>query len=193
VREILAELGLDFVAKHVEPWPDDRAELREVTGSDSIPALQLDDGRVVVGTRSIFAYLETITPWEHAEGHRQRFRDHAPARESDAMGQLVERFRLDRAGDPVDADPTELEVVNVADRERYEARLGDRVIGHAAYHLRRKRIAFTHTEIDSVCEGRGFGTALVAAAVADARRQGLEIVPLCPFVAAYLKQHPEAA
>jgi predicted GNAT family acetyltransferase/glutaredoxin len=192
VREILNELGLEFVVKPVEAWPEDRAELQRVSGNNSIPTLVLDNGDFFSGTRDIFRYLETIPPWKWADDHRQRYRDHIDSRRSDATGQLIERFRFDRPGEPVDAEPHELQIVNDEPRERYEARLGDRVIGHAAYHRRGDRIAFTHTEIDSVCEGRGFGTALIAAAIDDARRQGLEIVPLCPFVAAYVKKHPEA-
>jgi predicted GNAT family acetyltransferase len=104
------------------------------------------------------------------------------------MGQLAERFRLDRAGEPVDAAPDDAEVVHVPERSRYEIRLPGRTIGHAAYHRRGERIAFTHTEVDSACEGRGFGAKLVAAALDDAEREGLEIVPLCPFVAAVAKR-----
>jgi uncharacterized protein len=192
VREILNELGIEFVVKPVEAWPDDRVELQAVSGNNSIPTLVLDNGDVYSGTRDIFRYLETITPWKWADDHRQRYRDHIDARRSDATGQLIERFRFDRPGDPVDAEPHELQIVNNEPLERYEARLGDRIIGHAAYHRRGDRISFTHTEIDSVCEGQGFGTALVAAAVEDARRQGLEVVPLCPFVAAYVKRQAEA-
>ena len=35
------------------------------------------------------------------------------------------------------------------------------------------------------------GSALVATALDDARSEGLEVVPLCPFVAAFIERHPE--
>ena len=87
----------------------------------------------------------------------------------------------------------ELEVVDVPERERYELRLGGRLIGEAAYHRSQngKRIAFLHTEIDESVEGRGLGSRLAAAALEDVRRQGLEVVPLCPFMAHYIETHPE--
>jgi predicted GNAT family acetyltransferase/glutaredoxin len=191
VREVLTELGLDFVVRQVEPEPDDRAALRELAGDDSIPVLQTEDGELHRGTRAIFRYLESQPAWEHAEGHRRRFREHADARESDAMGKLVERFGRDRPGEPVVAEPADAEVVDRPELSRYELRLGDRRVGLAAYRRRDDRIAFTHTEIDSACEGRGFGTKLVHEALDDARRRGLTIVPLCPFVAAFVKRHPE--
>jgi hypothetical protein len=190
VREILTELGVDFVAKQVAPYPEQRDELRAVSGDDSIPTLVTDDGDVVIGTRAIFRYLESFKPGSDAEPHRRRFVEHRDARESDAMGQLVERFRFDKPGDPVDASPDDADVVHVPERDRYELRLGDRVIGHAAYRRRGDRIAFTHTEVDSACSGRGFGTKLVAEALDSARGASLEVIPLCPFVADYVRRHP---
>lgn len=50
-----------------------------------------------------------------------------------------------------------------------------------------------HTDIDPGYEGRGLGSKLVAGALDDLRRRGLGVVPLCPFVAAYLRRHPEQA
>jgi uncharacterized protein len=191
VREILTELGLDFVARQVEPEPEERAALRALSGKDAIPVLQTDDGELFRGAREIFRYLETRDGWEHAAAHRRRWIEHADARASDSPGRLVERFRHDRPGPEVTAEPDEADVVDVPEESRYELRLGDRRIGLAAYRRRGDRIAFTHTEIDSACEGRGFGTRLVRAALDDARAHGLTIVPLCPFVAAIVRRHPE--
>jgi predicted GNAT family acetyltransferase/glutaredoxin len=193
VREVLTELGLDFAARQVEPWPLDRAELREVAGTDQIPVLRTEDGRFFRGTREIFAHLHERDPWRFAAAHRRRFADHRDARESDAPGQLIEYFRgtdeLEAAvGSPTPADA---EVVDVPEASRYELRLDGRLIGLAAYRRRDGRIAFTHTEVDESCGGRGFGSRLAAAALEDARRQRLEIVPLCPFIAHYVEQHPE--
>jgi glutathione S-transferase len=92
VREILTELGLDFVARQVEAWPEDRAGLRAVFGSDVIPILETEDGRFFVGTRAIYGYLRELEAWGYAAEHRGRFLAHLPARESDAVGRLVEHF-----------------------------------------------------------------------------------------------------
>ena len=92
VREILSELGLDFVARQVEPWPEQRAGLEAVFGSDQIPILETEDGRFFVGTRAIYDYLRELEGWEHGPEHRGRFLAHLPARESDAVGRLVDHF-----------------------------------------------------------------------------------------------------
>src|SRR5439155_2345223 len=122
---------------------------------------------------------------------RRRFTDHRDARESDAQGQLVEYFRATETLDDVVGHPAEAEVVDVPEASRYELRLHERLIGLAAYRLRDGRIAFTHTEVDESLEGRGFGSRLAAAALEDAARRGLNVVPLCPFIAYYVEQHPE--
>jgi uncharacterized protein len=192
VREVLTELGLDFVARQVEPWPRERSELREVAGTDQIPVLRTEDGRFFRGTREIFAHLRERDPWRFAVPHRRRFADHRDARESDAPGQLIEYFRgtdeLEAAaGSP---SPADAEVVDVPEKSRYELRLDGRLIGLAAYRRRDGRISFTHTEVDESCEGRGFGSRLAAGALDDARRQGLRVLPLCPFMAHYVERHP---
>jgi predicted GNAT family acetyltransferase len=39
--------------------------------------------------------------------------------------------------------------------------------------------------------GEGVGDALVRAAVAHARSAGLQLIPTCPFVEAWLRRHPQ--
>jgi uncharacterized protein len=192
VREALTELGIDFVARQVEPWPGEREELRRVAGTDLIPVLEAEDGRLYRGTREIFAHLRERDPWRFDAAHRRRFADHRDARESDAAGQLIEYFRGTGELEAVAAaSPEEAEVVDVPEASRYELRLDGRLIGLAAYRRGDGRIVFTHTEVDGSCEGHGFGSRLVAGALADARRDGLVVLPLCPFVAHYVERHPE--
>jgi hypothetical protein len=187
VREVLTELGLDFAAKQVEPWAEERTDLRDRSGNDEIPALETEDGRFFHGTRAIFGHLQELEPGEFAEAHRRRFLDQRDARLSDAPGRLVEYFRASPGEEPTE-EPT---VVHVPEASRYELRSGDRMIGEVAYRRRNGQIALIHTEVDEALEGRGLGGRLVAAALDDARREGLEVVPLCPFVSYYVAQHPE--
>jgi uncharacterized protein len=82
------------------------------------------------------------------------------------------------------------EVVHVPAASRFELRLGERLIGHTDYHRRNNRIAFTHTEVDEPYEGRGFGSLLAEAALNMAGEEGVEVVPLCPFIAHYIEENP---
>jgi uncharacterized protein len=191
VREVLTELGLDFVARQVEPWPSERHVLQDRAGTDEIPALETEDGRFFVGTRKIFNHLSEREAWKYAASHRHRFADHIDARCTDAPGQLIEYFRGTAELEASAGSPEDAEVIDNPDASRFELRLGGRLIGIAAYRRRNGRLAITHAEVEEAHEGQGFGSALAAGALEEAARHDLEVVPLCPFIARYIDRHPE--
>ncbi|WP_377324134.1 GNAT family N-acetyltransferase [Pimelobacter simplex] len=85
----------------------------------------------------------------------------------------------------------ELSVTNERDASRYEIRDGDKVLGFAAYQEAKDLIVFTHTEVDSELEGAGVGSHLIRAALDDVRGSGRLVLPVCPFVHAFIVRHPE--
>ncbi|HEY6057467.1 MAG TPA: GNAT family N-acetyltransferase [Candidatus Limnocylindrales bacterium] len=85
----------------------------------------------------------------------------------------------------------DLRIVDNASRRRYEAVLGDEVVGFSEYARTGSRIVFLHTEVAPDHEGRGVGSRLAAGALDDVRAQGLKVTARCPFIAAYLRRHPE--
>ena len=52
-------------------------------------------------------------------------------------------------------------------------------------------ISLLHTEVPAELEGHGMGGKLAQAALEFARAAHLKVIPLCPFVAAYIRRHPE--
>ena len=40
-------------------------------------------------------------------------------------------------------------------------------------------------------EGNGIGKEMIAKALVDIKRKKLKLIPLCPFVASYLRSNPE--
>jgi predicted GNAT family acetyltransferase len=52
-------------------------------------------------------------------------------------------------------------------------------------------IIIDHTEVPAVLRGRKVGERLVRQAIEDARRDGVAIIPLCPFAKAQIERHPE--
>ena len=84
-----------------------------------------------------------------------------------------------------------IEVRNNEDAARYEAVLDGQVAGFAAYQLSGDRVVFTHTEVSPQAEGKGVASTLIRWALDDVRRQAKRVVPLCPFVVAFLKRHPD--
>ncbi len=86
----------------------------------------------------------------------------------------------------MDSDVTD----NVA-LKRFEL-VVDGLTAFAEYRIEGGRIVFPHTVVPPGLEGRGVGTRLVKAALADARARGLEIVATCSFVAAVLRREARA-
>ena len=52
-------------------------------------------------------------------------------------------------------------------------------------------ITFLHTEVPQEMEGHGIGSQLARAGLDYARDRQLSVVPLCPFVAEYVRRHPQ--
>jgi predicted GNAT family acetyltransferase len=52
-------------------------------------------------------------------------------------------------------------------------------------------IIIDHTEVPDAMRGKGAGQALAEHAVAEARKGGWKIIPLCPFMKAQMDRHPD--
>ena len=74
---------------------------------------------------------------------------------------------------------------------RYEILRDGELLGEILYRTRPGAVVLVHTEVAPSAEGQGVGGRLVAGALEDIRSRGLRVVPVCPFVAAYIRRHPE--
>ena len=86
VRERLTELGIDFLARQVEPRQEDRAQV------DEIPTLETGDGRRIGGTERIFEYFSTLPAWEHERAHRAQYAAHAAARREETTAHILDQL-----------------------------------------------------------------------------------------------------
>lgn len=77
------------------------------------------------------------------------------------------------------------------DRHRFELRSGPDVAAFSEYNVVKGALLFTHTEVSAAFEGKGLGSRLIAYALDEVRRRGLQAIPACPFVAAFIRKHPE--
>jgi predicted GNAT family acetyltransferase len=82
-------------------------------------------------------------------------------------------------------------VSDAAERGRFEAHVDDDLAGVLEYVLKHGRLALIHTEVLPEHEGQGIGSALVRHALDEARRRGVRVIAVCPYVQSYLARHPE--
>lgn len=83
------------------------------------------------------------------------------------------------------------ELTNNKKQHQYEFHI-DGYIPRIEYILSKNgEIHLTHTEVPVGLEGKGIGSQLVEKTLADIKERGLQVVPLCPFVVAYIQRHPE--
>jgi predicted GNAT family acetyltransferase len=87
-------------------------------------------------------------------------------------------------------DGSEVRVVDNPAAGRYEAIIGDEVVGYVLYELRGRVIVFVHTVVEPAFDGKGVGGRLAAGALDDVRVRGLVLIPRCPFIAGYIERHP---
>ncbi|OPC23962.1 acetyltransferase [Elizabethkingia anophelis] len=67
----------------------------------------------------------------------------------------------------------------------------DRKAGKMDVSVAEGKLTVYHTEVNPEYEGRGFAKLLLEKLVSYARENNLKIVPLCPYVHAQFKRHPE--
>lgn len=80
--------------------------------------------------------------------------------------------------------------VDQTDKKRYELHFED-AVAFIDYIIAKGTIYLTHTEVPKGYEGKGIGSIIVKKALEDVKMRELKLVPLCPFVALYLKKNPE--
>ncbi|MFF5406452.1 GNAT family N-acetyltransferase [Streptomyces misionensis] len=91
------------------------------------------------------------------------------------------------------ATPAAPVVERVEDRHRYEILVDGELAGFTEYLDRDEQRVFYHTEVGDAYAGQGLASRLVEQALTDVRRAGKRVVPVCPYVAAFLRKHEEFA
>lgn len=84
----------------------------------------------------------------------------------------------------------DLQIRDNAELHRYELDV-DGVTAYVRYRRKPGVITFIHTEVPERLAGQGIGSRLVRHVLDAARAEGLRVVPVCPFIAAWMKKHPE--
>lgn len=85
----------------------------------------------------------------------------------------------------------EVVVRNNPDERRFELVVDSATVGEIFYRSTPDAVALLHTQVLPSLEGQGLASRLVSSALDDIRGRGLRVVPICPFVRAYIRRHPE--
>lgn len=92
-------------------------------------------------------------------------------------------------------DFSEIALINndQGSKKRFELPVEDKV-AYIEYMVVRGNVMYlTHTEVPVGLEGKGVGSAIVSKTLDYIRANNFKMAPLCPFLASYLKRHPEHA
>jgi predicted GNAT family acetyltransferase len=90
------------------------------------------------------------------------------------------------------ADDLIVEHEDLGARGRYFIRLADGTEGEMTYRkVRDGVVAIDHTYVPDQHRGQGIAEKLVKVGVGDIKAQNLKIIPLCWYVAAQFRRHPE--
>lgn len=84
----------------------------------------------------------------------------------------------------------DLQVINNPAHGRFEITLGDET-AFLSYQNRPGSIIYIHAQVPPVFRHQGIAGLLTKTALDYARSKGLKVVPHCPYVANYIRLHPE--
>ena len=77
------------------------------------------------------------------------------------------------------------------ERHRFELHVAGELAAFSEYNLLKNGLLFTHTEVLPAFEGRGVGSAIARHALDEVRRRSTQVIPVCPFIAGFLRKHGE--
>ena len=168
------------------PWtitPDDSLAGADVLvtagGRDPICPPEMT-GQLIEGLESRGAAVQSH--W-HAGGHE------IDAGEIAAVGQYLEALRTRLL--PVESLRVEREEIS-AQKGRYVVRGASATEAEMSYSRSgANTLIIDHTEVPQAFRGKGIGGLMLDRLTADAREEGMAIIPICPYAAAQFKRHPE--
>jgi len=85
-----------------------------------------------------------------------------------------------------------IEVVDNTAARRFETTVGG-LLCVLEYRIDGNTLVLRHTEVPDALAGHGIAGALAKFALDSARERGMDVVPNCAYVAAWIKRHPAYA
>ncbi len=76
------------------------------------------------------------------------------------------------------------------EKNQFELHIDEKV-ARLEYVKRTDRIYLTHIEVPKALEGQGIAKSLTLQTLETVDQSGLKVIPQCPYVATFIKRHPE--
>ena len=86
---------------------------------------------------------------------------------------------------------SDMPILDNPEHSRYELHIDGSVAVLEYRRMGDKLIALNHTGVPKLIEGRGVAATLAKYALDDAREKGVLVLPFCPYVAVFIKRHPD--
>lgn len=84
----------------------------------------------------------------------------------------------------------EVKIKENTEKKRFEAEVENRM-ALIEYIRAEDKMYLTHTEVPTELEGKGIASSMAKQVLQQIKDENLKLVPLCPFIASYIKRHPE--
>ena len=85
--------------------------------------------------------------------------------------------------------PSNFHVFDNKQNFQFEIRI-DEELAYMVYRIKSNSIYLMHTKVPEKFEGKGVASSLAKHALHYAHKNGLKVVPYCPFMRSYLEKHP---
>lgn len=86
---------------------------------------------------------------------------------------------------------SDYQLINNTEEGQYEFHIEGQIAKAVYKESGENIITITHVSVPSALEGKGIGSQLVKKVLNDIEKQGLKVIPICPFVDIYMQRHPE--
>ena len=84
----------------------------------------------------------------------------------------------------------EVKIKENKEKKRFEVEVENK-LALIEYIRAEDKMYLTHTEVPSELEGKGIASSMAKQVLQQIKDEDLKLVPLCPFIASYVKRHPE--
>lgn len=84
----------------------------------------------------------------------------------------------------------EVKIKENTEKKRFEVEVENK-IALIEYIRAEDKMYLTHTEVPTELEGKGIASSMAKQVLQQIKDENLKLVPLCPFIASYIKRHPE--